>query len=310
MTSGVISTNPDNQAYLDALNLYASELGKAKDEKGRRAAGDKFYKSLRAQKVNEKLISASAEFFASIVGNELEGAKMLYAATSKQVDHVQNLQKDQSSLLMNMLAQTQQPSIGIIGFVKALSMVCRMVGADSFADSLDQKAKEEEAKIHVNLDTRNITDGSSTIHQKMAEVKRTLQKSTVVDDAGRKATQETGATLTNPTAPFVPEASGAAGKAAEASTWTAYRQAMRETGLSDDDVKKIIMPLWLRSAALLGDKTRLDGQVEADSFITALKDNSTNLTAEKKALAERAAKKVMAIASKGPIAEKAEAGPV
>lgn len=291
------TVSAENQAYLDTLRLYAADLSQAKDESARQKAADKFYKSLRAQKVNEKLISSSAEFFGAIVGKELEGANMLYAATSKQVDHVQNLQKDQASTLMGMLAQTQQGRVGVIGFVKALSTICRMFGADSFAESLDQKARDEESRISIPLNTGGITDGSAPIHRKMAEVQETLMLSGAVGAAGRKADKDEGASLRNPVDPFMsPAAAPSGAKAASSTTWTAYKQAMKEAGLSDDDVAKV-MPSWMQSSKLSAKRTELDSSAEVQAFLTALKGNAVDLTAEKKGLAQNAVRKVAGLSS-------------
>jgi hypothetical protein len=270
-------------AFNDALRLYAADMSVALDEKARAAAADRFYKALRAAKVNEKLISSSADFFAAMVGKEVEGASMLLQATSQKVSTVQGLQKDQAAMLMQMLSQPEQAKMGIVSMATSLATICRFFGADSFADSIEQKAKEISATVHIPLNTQGITTGSTDIHAAMADVQRTLGGSAALKNAGKKAEKESGDDLQNPTAPFIP---GKAPAAADRTTWTAYKQAMLDAGLTDNDVKKV-MPTWMATAGEKGNKTRLDTPEEAKKFLDALKKNGIDLTAEQKGKAAK-----------------------
>ncbi len=270
-------------AFNDALRLYVADMSVAPNEKARAAATDRFYKALRASKVNEKLISSTADFFGAIAGKEVEGAGMLLQATSQRVSTVQGLQKDQAAMLMQMLSQPEQAKMGIVSMATSLATICRFFGADSFADSIEQKAKEIASTVRVQLDTSKITTGSGDIHAAMKDVEQTLGNSSSLRTAGRKAEKENGIDLQNPTAPFIP---GKTPAAADRTTWTAYKQAMLEAGLTESDVKKV-MPTWMATAGEAGDKTRLDTQAETKKFLDALKKNGVDLTAGKKGTAEK-----------------------
>lgn len=272
----------EKQAFVHALNLYKADMSVAPNEKARAAAADRFYKALRAAKVNEKTIEATMNFLAAIPGKEVEGAGMLLQATSQRVSTVQGLQKDQAAMLMQMLSQPEQAKMGIVSMATSLATICRFFGADSFADSIEQKAKEIASTVRVPLDTRGITTGSDDIHGAMRDVRQTLASSTALETLSRKAEAGKDVPLQNPNDPFIP------GKApaADRTTWTAYKQAMLDAGLTESDVKKV-MPTWMATAGEAGDKTRLDTQAETKKFLDALKKNGVDLTAGKKGTAEK-----------------------
>ncbi len=272
----------EKQAFNHALNLYKADVSVARTEKERAAAADRFYKALRAAKVNEKTIEATMNFLAAIPGKEVEGAGMLLQATSQRVSTVQGLQKDQAAMLMQMLSQPEQSKMGIVSIATSLATICRFFGADSFADSIEQKAKEIASTVRVPLDTSKITTGSDDIHRAMRDVQQTLSSSTALETLSRKAEAGKDVPLQNPNDPFIP------GKpaAADHTTWTAYKQAMLDAGLTENDVKKV-MPTWMATAGESGDKTRLDTQAETKKFLDALKKNGVDLTAGKKGTAEK-----------------------
>jgi hypothetical protein len=271
----------EKQAFNHALNLYKADVSVARTEKERAAAADRFYKALRAAKVNEKTIEATMNFLAAIPGKEVEGAGMLLQATSQRVSTVQGLQKDQAAMLMQMLSQPEQSKMGIVSIATSLATICRFFGADSFADSIEQKAKEIASTVRVPLDTSKITTGSDDIHRAMRDVQQTLSSSTALETLSRKAEAGKDVPLQNPNDPFIP-----AKTAADHTTWTAYKQAMLDAGLTESDVKKV-MPTWMATAGEAGDKTRLDTQAETKKFLDALKKNGVDLTAGKKGTAEK-----------------------
>lgn len=270
-------------AFNDAMALYQADMSRARTEAERAAAADKLFKSLRAAKVNDKLISSTADFLGAIAGKEVEGTGLLLQATSQRVATVQGLQKDQAAMLMQMLSQPEQAKMGIVSMATSLATICRFFGADSFADSIEQKAKEIASTVSIPLDTSKITTGSKDIHAAMRDVEQTLGNSSALRTAGRKAEKENGIDLQNPTAPFIP---GKAPAAAERTTWKAYRQAMLDAGLNPEDIKAV-MPTWMATAGETGDKTRLDTRAEVQKFLNALRKNSIDLTAEKKGTAEK-----------------------
>lgn len=273
----------EKQAFNHVLNLYRADMSVARTEKERAAAADKFYKALRSSGVNRKTIEATENFLAAIPGKEVEGAGLLLQAISQRVSTVQGLQKDQAAMLMQMLSQPEQAKMGIVSMATSLATICRFFGADSFADSIEQKAKEIASTVRVPLDTRGITTGSDDIHGAMRDVRQTLASSTALETLSRKAEAGKDVPLQNPNDPFIP---GKAPAAADRTTWTAYKQAMLDAGLTESDVKKV-MPTWMATAGEAGDKTRLDTQAETKKFLDALKKNGVDLTAGKKGTAEK-----------------------
>lgn len=265
MADGQMSTL---ELFQKSLEIYNYERTEAKGDPTKLAAADKrLYTALRNAKVSEDTINSFARFISTMPEKETEMISAMIEATKGRITRVQDLQRDQASLMMSIHARPEQAKAGIASFATTISTILRYFGMDEWAEKIDETSQKIMDSVNVKLKTNGITNANEEIKGLMDRVGNTYRDSDVMERTAEKS-KDAPSNLPTP-ADALLEGNTPQHRQTK-SSWGAYEDAFREIGLTSTEIEQVKAP-WAKYSGMSpsGRGAILDNGAEITTFMSS-----------------------------------------
>ncbi|MCB1550404.1 MAG: hypothetical protein KDJ26_00230 [Alphaproteobacteria bacterium] len=250
----------------DIFEVYKQETAAAGSDPSKHAISQKrLYKSLRDAGVNEKVVEAVETLVSAFPDNEVKVAESLRQAAAGKVQRMLELQSEQAKMRMNLNTRPEQMKVSIASFATAISTICRLFGANDFAEAIEAKTKEIMDTVDVQLDTSQLTDGAHVLNQAKETVAKGLMNNNALNNMGTLGNKTATVSPATPAQNY-PNAMGSNQQSAPTTTWEKYEEAFRTIGLTQDQIDKLKAP-WHQDSKLSGKPEVIENGAELTTFM-------------------------------------------